>query len=270
MSDLSRLSFTTELAPGVESIDLGIAGVSVVTTTRVGGCSQGAYQAFNLATHVNDAAEAVIANRARLQQVIEPATEVLWLNQVHGSQVVSAEQSGSGVTADASYTTKANKACAILTADCLPVVIAAVDGSGVAVAHAGWRGLAGGVLEATLTALSEANGNLPTSSMRAWLGPCIGASAFEVGAEVRAAFLQSQGEQASACFTQVSGAEPHGHESTHYLGDLAGIAVQRLVNVGVEDVLVDGRCTVANPETYFSYRRDGQTGRMATLAWLNR
>ena len=144
MSDLSRPSFTTELAPGVESIDLGIAGISVVTTTRLGGCSQGAYQAFNLATHVNDAVEAVIANRVRLQQVIDRAPEVLWLNQVHGAQVVSAEQAESGVKADASYTTKANKACAILTADCLPVVIAAVDGSGVAVAHAGWRGLAGG------------------------------------------------------------------------------------------------------------------------------
>lgn len=270
MSDLSRPSFTTELAPGVESIDLGIAGISVVTTTRLGGCSQGAYQAFNLATHVNDAVEAVIANRVRLQQVIDRAPEVLWLNQVHGAQVVSAEQAESGVKADASYTTKANKACAILTADCLPVVIAAVDGSGVAVAHAGWRGLAGGVLEATLTALSEANGNLPTSSMRAWLGPCIGPSAFEVGAEVRAAFVRSQGEQALACFTEVMATAPQGHESTHYLCDLAGLAVQRLANAGVEGVLVDGRCTVTQPETFFSHRRDGQTGRMATLAWLNR
>jgi len=270
LSDLSRPSFTTELAPGVESIDLGIAGISVVTTTRVGGCSLGAYQAFNLATHVNDATEAVIANRVRLQQVIDQAPEVLWLNQVHGAHVVSAEQAESGVTADASYSTETNKACAILTADCLPVVIAAADGSGVAVAHAGWRGLAGGVLEATIRALSEANGNLPASSMRAWLGPCIGASAFEVGAEVRAAFVQSQGEQALLYFTPVSGAESQGPEPMHYLGDLAGLAVQRLANAGVEDVLVDGRCTVAHPETFFSYRRDGQTGRMATLAWLSR
>ncbi len=255
--------------PGIEAIDLGIAGVSVVTTTRLGGCSQGSYHSFNLAAHVDDAEEAVVANRARLQQLIEPATKVLWLNQVHGSQVVSAEQAESRVTADASYTTKANKACAILTADCLPVVIAALDGSQVAAAHAGWRGLAGGVLEATLTALSEANGNLPPNRMRAWLGPCIGPNAFEVGAEVRAAFIASQGEQASSCFQPWREREQGDNTEVVYLGDLVGLAVQRLANAGIDDVLVDGRCTVANPETFFSYRRDGKTGRMATLAWLN-
>ncbi len=229
------------------------AAVRTLLTTRQGGVSQPPYDSFNLGTHVGDQPEAVAANREQLRLLLpdEPA----WLNQVHGTNVVDAAEIGETLLdADASFSRQPGKVCVVMTADCLPVLLCDDAGSVVAAAHAGWRGLCDGVLEAAVSATAVA-----PATLMAWLGPAIGPDAFEVGAEVRAAFIACD-PAAAAAFTDIG--------ESKYLADIYQLARQRLAAAGVSRVYGGDYCTVIERERFFSYRRDGVTGRMASLIWL--
>lgn len=228
------------------------ASVRALVTTRTGGVSAGAYASLNLATHVGDDPAAVAENRRRLRALL-PA-EPLWLSQVHGTTVARAEDAAEGVAADAAFTRRAGRVCAVLTADCLPVLLCNDAGTVVAAAHAGWRGLAGGVIETALRATNE-----PPARLLAWLGPAIGPQAFEVGAEVRATFLAHSPDAAAAFAAKENG---------KWLADLYRLAEQRLNALGVSRVYGGGRCTFLEADCFYSYRREKTTGRMASLIWL--
>jgi len=230
-------------------------GILALSTTRVGGASTDAYAANNLGHHVGDQPQAVAANRERLLSELPAGAAVQWLEQVHGARVVEARGSQTPPRADACWSTCPGMACAVLTADCLPVLFADCRGEVVAAAHAGWRGLLAGVLEASVAAMGRA-----PADILAWLGPAIGPDAFEVGPEVRAQFLASRsGEVAGACFV------PSPRREGHYLADLYQLARLRLAACGVTHTYGGTLCTFSDPERFYSYRRDGQTGRMASL-----
>lgn len=247
---------------GIEATDLWITpdwtpqpGIRALTTTRQGGSSQGVYQTFNLAEHVGDDGARVAENRRRLM-TRSGCGHIQWLNQVHGVDVVRARPGLDLPTqeADALWTDEAGIGIAVLTADCLPVVIAAHTAGVVAVAHAGWRGLIAGVLEATLAALP-----CGSEDCVAWLGPAIGPRAYEVGDDVAEA-VAGLGVAAEGCLSP-------GRMRGKYWLDLFALARQRLLGAGVAEVFSQQICTFETPDLY-SYRRDGLTGRMATLAWL--
>ena len=229
-------------------------GVRVISTLRRGGSSEGPYASMNLAGHVGDAAVNVEANRRLLRSAAHLPSEPMWLEQVHGTDIVSHDGRSDVPRADAAMTRGRGRVCAVMTADCLPVVLADRDGSRVAVAHAGWRGLAQGVIEATVRAL-----HCPPADLIAWLGPAIGQQAFEVGAEVRDAFV-ARSAQLAGCFAE--------NERGRFQADLYGLATAVLAEAGVPAVHGGGWCTASDPQRFFSFRRDGTTGRMATLAWL--
>lgn len=230
--------------------------VRALSTTRGGGHSGGVYASFNLATHVGDQPAAVAANRSRLAEHVH--TPPRWLTQIHGTRCVEVHQAADDTEADASCARHAGRACAVLTADCLPLLLCDTAGTVVAAAHAGWRGLAAGVIEATVTAMA-----VPAPQLLAWLGPAIGPTAFEVGDEVRAAFVVHDAH-AAAAFLPCGG----GHVGGKWLCDLYALARLRLARLGVTQVYGGEACTFSEPERFFSYRRDGVTGRMATLIWL--
>lgn len=223
---------------------------------RLGGRSAGPWASLNLGDHVGDDPAAVQSNRERFAAVIGAAP--VYLRQVHGARVVRVTRASLGVEppeADASVSTERDVACTVLVADCLPVLLAAPHG--VAAAHAGWRGLAAGVVEATLEALCR-EAHCRPADVRAWLGACIGPRAFEVGADVLGAF----GPGAAGRF------RPRAERPGKWLADLAGLARDRLVAAGVADVSGGTWCTVADPSRFFSFRRDGVTGRLAAAVWL--
>jgi len=228
--------------------------VRALSTFRVGGASQGPYASLNLGDHVDDAPLAVAQNRRTLREAAGLPSEPFWLTQVHGTQVVDLDLPGAARLGDAAVTRRPGTVCAILTADCLPVLLAARSGERVGAAHAGWRGLAGGVIEAAVRALG-----CPSKEILAWLGPAIGPVHFEIGAEVREALLDADPE-AVAAFQP----NPRGR----FMADLFTLARRRLARVGVEQIYGGGECTYAQPDQYFSHRRDGRTGRQATLIWL--
>jgi YfiH family protein len=248
-------------------------GVRAVCTTRSGGTSAAPYDSLNLGLHVGDDGAAVSANRQRLAATLVAMRggRPVFLNQVHGQRVLHLQAATpEGCEADACTTTTPGAVCTIMVADCLPVLLAAADGSRVAAAHAGWRGLAGaggqGVLEEVLKAFrpqSPANTAHAAPEIVAWLGPCIGPAAFEVGDEVRAAFVESL-PAAADCFVPCSAGK--------WRADLAGLARQRLAAAGVSRISGnDGSaawCTVGNPSRFFSHRRDRVSGRMAACIWL--
>lgn len=224
--------------------------VKSLMTTRENGVSRAPWHSFNLGDHVGDDMAHVAANRARLRQQLP--SEPSWLKQIHSANVV---ETGAGVPeADASYTRQAGSVSVVLTADCLPVLFCDRAGSVVAAAHAGWRGLADGVLEATVAAMQ-----VPSGEVLAWMGAAIGPQAFEVGDEVRQAFV-AQHPAAAAAFLR--------HASGKWLADIYQLARIRLNHVGVQAVYGGGRCTYTETDSFFSYRRDGVTGRMASLIWL--
>lgn len=228
--------------------------VRTLVTTRLGGYSQAPFSSFNLASHVGDDPEHVRRNRERLRTWL-PA-DPCWLNQVHGTTVVRAETlSGHTPEADGALTEIPHTVCAVLTADCLPILLTDYAGSIVAACHAGWRGLCHGILEATCAAMRRH----PTELL-AWLGPAISGDAFEVGDDVRTAFIQQHTESASA-FTPIG--------PQKYLADLYELARQRLTRLGITAISGGQGCTVIERERFFSYRRDGVTGRMASLIWLD-
>ena len=245
----------------IESPDTGFPGnVTALTTNRNGGVSTGIWRTFNLATHVADDPVAVAGNRYILEAALPPTAKITWLHQVHGTRVIDADE-GAGAPADASVCRRPGVACAILAADCLPVLLCTRAGDVVAAAHAGWRGLAAGVLEATVAAMRT-----PPGGLMAWLGPCIGPSAFEVGPEVREAFCTRAPRPAAAgveaCFRPAP-------RRGRFLADLQGLARQRLAALGLRYIVADERCTATAPQRFFSYRRDGDTGRMASLILIN-
>ncbi len=243
--------------------------VRALCTTRTGGHSTAPFDSLNLGDHVGDSPSAVAANRALLQQAM--GVHPVFIKQVHGTQTVRlSDTADTGMEADACCTKLGGLACTVMVADCLPVLLADTQGRVVAAAHAGWRGLAGqggvGVLESVLSSVDELRGaeaNAGRSDILAWLGPCIGPQVFEVGMEVRDAFV-SQNRQAAAMFVARGGGK--------WLADLQGLARLRLRSLGIERIYGnDGTqawCTVGQPVRYFSYRRDGVSGRMAACIWL--
>jgi YfiH family protein len=244
-------------------------GVFACVTTRVGGCSRPPFDSFNLGTHVGDDPAAVTDNRLELQALLRQHTglaevPVQWLQQVHGTAVLELDTALPLPTtpeADAIHTRVRGIACAVLTADCLPVLFCADDGSEVAVAHAGWRGLVNGVLERALQQFS-----LPPERIRAWLGPAIAVCHFEVGAEVREQFLAKAAPGTEAATRAAfHAAAAHTGAADKYFADLHVLARLRLHTAGVADIAGAPRCTVCDAGSWYSYRRDGATGRFATL-----
>ncbi|AOE62265.1 peptidoglycan editing factor PgeF [Pseudomonas corrugata] len=229
------------------------ARVKACITTRAGGVSVAPFDSLNLGDHVDDDPAAVTENRRRLtdQFAIRPA----WLQQVHGIAVVEADPT-LVAAADASWTATPGIACTAMTADCLPVLFCNRAGTHVAAAHAGWRGLANGVLEATLDSLQ-----VPAVDVLAWLGPAIGPQAFEVGPEVREAFIAQLPQSAQAFVPS--------HNAGKFLADIYALARLRLAARGVSAVYGGGLCTVTDPR-FFSYRRSPRTGRFASLVWIER
>lgn len=232
-------------------------GVKAFFTTRGGGASRGAYASLNLGAHVGDEPDLVLQNRLRLRELLPTAP--VWLDQVHGVNVLVADagNTAAGVAppADASVTALRKVVCAVMVADCLPVLFCTEDGARVGAAHAGWRGLGAGVLESTVAAMDT-----DPAKVLAWLGPAIGPTAFEVGADVFAAFTAASSVDASA-FRAVAG------RRDKYFADIYALARARLQRVGVQAIFGGQFCTVSEPARFFSYRRDGKTGRMAGLIW---
>lgn len=240
------------------------AGVHAVCTTRTGGVSVAPYDSLNLGDHVGDDPAHVAANRAILQQAI--GARPIFLNQVHGTLVVALDATTpNGTVADACLTEQPGLACTVMVADCLPVLFASADGHCVAAAHAGWRGLAGqggqGILEATVKHMWAREA--PADALIAWLGPCIGPQAFEVGDEVRAAFTATD-PLAADCFKPRAPGK--------WLADLAALARLRLRALGITQIYGNDSsapwCTVGNASDFFSYRRDRVTGRIGASVWL--
>jgi YfiH family protein len=231
------------------------SGIVAGTTLRFGGVSKGSYSTLNLGAYTDDEAHAVSENRRRFRSLCELPSEPRWLKQVHGSKVIVDPPSSEAPQADAAITRQPGVVCAVLTADCLPVIFASADGAELAVAHAGWRGLAGDVLEATVRSMST-----DPAELIAWLGPAISQSAFEVGAEVRERFL-AHDPAAADCFAA--------NERGRWQADLYGLARLRLGSAGVKQVSGGEYCTFSEPGRFFSYRRDGACGRMASFVFRN-
>ena len=230
--------------------------VKAISTTRHGGVSPPPCASLNLAGHVGDDPACVAENRRRLAAMLNLAAEPAWLEQVLGTTIVAAETVSVPVVADAAFTREPGRLCVVMTADCLPVLLCDRAGSVVAAAHAGWRGLAGGVIGATVARMAT-----PPAELLAWLGPAIGPRAFEVGEEVRAAFLGLDADNAG-CFQP----SPAGR----WLADLYELARRQLRGLGITAVYGGEFCTFSEPERFFSYRRENRTGRMATLIGLER
>ncbi|MFN7136052.1 MAG: peptidoglycan editing factor PgeF [Thermomonas sp.] len=231
-------------------------GVHALTTLRQGlGVSAPPFDRFNLGARCGDAAEAVAENRRQLEAALPLPASPRWLRQVHGVEV-AVEPGSDEPQADAAVTRTPGTVLAILTADCLPVVLAARDGGEIAATHAGWRGLAAGVLEATVAAMRT-----PPASLIAWLGPAAGPQAYEIGEEVRAAFVERDPGAAAAFVATRPG---------HWRVDLYALARRRLAAVGLATDAIHGGglCTITDPARFHSHRRDGRGGRMATLAWI--
>lgn len=227
------------------------ANIHAVTTFRSGGVSQGLYDSFNLALHVNDRADDVLNNRHILSHGLSLPSEPVWMQQVHGTRVIKADQCTQVEDADASYTDQRDTVCVVMTADCLPVLLASADGTQVAAIHAGWRGLCAGIIGNTVKSLG-------TTDLFAWLGPAIGSTYFEVGQEVVDAFV-NKSEKFAEAFTP--------QENEKYLADIYQLATIDLASMGIDRVYGGQFCTVTEKERFYSYRRDGETGRMATLIW---
>lgn len=230
------------------------ANIGALSTTRTGGCSVEPFASLNLGLHVGDDKQHVLANRQRLSEYL-PA-QPIWLNQVHSSDVVAVDEhfdNSKVYDADALYTRLAHQPLAIMSADCLPILLSSECGTEVAAIHGGWRGLHAGIIANTL-----AHFKVSANKVSAWLGPAIGAQKFEVGAEVKAAFCDFSAKQ-QAAFTPLN--------NDKCLADIYAIARNQLQQLGVKNISGGEYCTVSQAELFFSYRRDGKTGRMASLIW---
>lgn len=242
--------------PGFKPVWSLPAGVQAWQTTR--GSGDHPYGGFNLGTHVGDDPARVAANRQQLLKHLP--TQPFWLDQVHGIRVVelTAEEPAGAIEADAVMTRVPGKVCAVMTADCLPVLLTDKAGRVVGAAHAGWRGLAEGVLEALVVSMCASIQCAP-ADLLAWLGPAIGPDAFEVGDEVREAFVALDSDN-TACFKPGLAGK--------WLADLPGLACAKLQALGVREIKRSGLCTYSQPSHFYSYRRDHVTGRMASMIWI--
>ncbi|WP_339897171.1 peptidoglycan editing factor PgeF [uncultured Gilvimarinus sp.] len=238
------------------------ATVKAAITTRAGGQSTGGYSLFNLATHVGDSSEAVLANRRQLCIELGLSVEPQWLEQVHGVKVVEAQGDNRVRTADGAFTTAQGLPCAVLTADCLPILLCDRSGTQVAAVHAGWRSLAGGIVPRALARFKA-----PSGQLMAWLGPAISVNHFEVGVDVIEAFFDSATSVSHS--DAIAAAIRPGGRPMHFYADLYQLARAALVECGVAAVYGGGECTYTDAERFYSYRRDGAvSGRMASLIWL--
>jgi len=237
--------------------------IKTLVTTRQGGVSKAPFDSFNLAEHVGDNAYDVRCNRHKLLTYLPAAP--LWLNQVHSNRVVDAMCSVSGVDADSSYTTEADQVCAVMSADCLPVLICNRQATAVAAVHAGWRGLLNGIIEQAVDKVLSA-AQCQAEDLLIYLGPAIGPEKFEVSEDVRQAFLQTASDKKKSqyCFTAITSLPGK------YLADIYQLAHIRLQQYGIENISGGNYCTYSDQENFFSYRREGKTGRMASLIWLEK
>jgi len=230
--------------------------IKAYSTTRLGGLSERAYKSMNLGDHVGDDVDKVAKNRAVLESNLSLPNEPYWLKQVHSNKVIQVGDGSTGtVEADGSFTKQTNKVCVVLTADCLPILISDKAGTTVAAIHAGWRGLANGIIDNALNTLG-----LPYESLLVWLGPAIGPTKFEVGDDVKAIF-------AKKAYNTNPAFKPY--IENKWLLDMYQLARYNLSHYGVESIYGGDQCTFTQSDRYFSYRRDGVTGRMASLIWIN-
>lgn len=234
--------------------------VRAFVSCRSGGVSSAPYHSLNLALHVGDETLSVVENRAVYKQMIGNDVEIHWLNQVHGVKVAQAEKVNMAAEADALVSRQKNTALAILTADCLPVLFCDIRGTAVAAAHAGWRGLARGILENTFAAM-----DCKSEQVMAWMGPAISVNRFEVGAEVRSTFLDAislaRHPNTEKCFRALV------DKPGYFMADLYGLARERLNGLGIKQIFGGDFCTWDQPDLFYSYRRDGITGRMASIIY---
>lgn len=236
--------------------------IKALFTTRCGGFSNGVYASFNLGMHVHDNSKTVLKNRSLLRNYLP--NDPHWLVQVHGSRHIWINQGGTQLqeeVADAALSRQHNTVCAIMVADCLPVLLCDMAGTVVGVVHAGWRGLAAGIIEQTIAAMQTGN-----NTLMAWLGPAIGPEHFEVGDDVRAVFVDH--DQRSAKAFQQAGSSTQSEPK--WFADIFQLAQQRLACAGVTRIYGGGVCTYSDPARFFSYRRDGETGRMAAMIWMEK
>jgi YfiH family protein len=229
--------------------------VHAVCTTREGGGSSAPFDTFNLSDRVGDKPIAVDNNRAHLIEWLSLPARPVWLQQVHGNTVVEVGKLNGDVQADAAMAESAGLVCVVTTADCLPVLFCDQKGTRVAAVHAGWRGLAAGVLEATVVAMAR-----PVDQLYAWLGPAIGPQSFEVGGEVRAVFVAKDPTNSSAF-------KPS--QNARWLANIYQLAINTLRAQGVSQIFGGRYCTFSDPKRFYSYRRDKRTGRMASLIWIS-
>jgi len=231
--------------------------INAFCTTRQGGISGTPFDTFNIAGHVNDSPESIFENRKRLLASLPLQTQLQWLNQVHGNNVVCADENFlSNPDADASYARESNNACVVMTADCLPILLCDKQGRQVAALHAGWRSLAAGIIENTVATFE----NMEKKDVLAWFGPAIGPDAFEVGQDVFDVFIKKDTNAVSA-FKQIS--------QTKWLANIYQLAKIELNQRGITQIYGGDFCTFNEPSRFYSYRRDGQTGRMASLIYIN-
>ena len=244
---------------GIELVEAqwpGPAGIRACCTTRRGGVSHAPFDGLNLSFGVGDDPVSVSENRALLAARLRLPAPPLWMQQVHGTRVLEAGAAEPNSTGDASIARSPELPCVVTVADCLPVLLCASDGTVVAAAHAGWRGLAAGVIENTVVEMK-----VPPSRVMAWIGPAIGASAYEVGSEVRDAFVDWNPDDATVFSPSPAG---------RWMADLAGLARARLRRIGVRAVYGGDSCTHFDSRRFYSFRRDGRTGRFAALIWIER
>jgi YfiH family protein len=228
--------------------------IQALSTTRNGGFSQDPFDSLNLGSHVGDSLSTVLKNRHSLLDQASLPELPRWLNQVHGSQLISANDWQGNDTADAIVSSQPDQVCAVMTADCLPILLCNTKSDHIAAIHAGWRGLSSGILENTLQQFK-----CEPNEVLAWLGPAIGPDEFEVGHDVVKAFTHSS-SLAHKAFKQI--------DESHYLADIYLLARQKLIAHGTHAIFGGEHCTVSEPEHFFSYRRDGITGRMASMIWI--
>jgi len=234
------------------------ANIHAATTLRSGGVSKEPYLSLNPATHVNDLSERVLQNRKIISDMLNLPAEPVWLDQIHSNRIVIARKTAIPQQADASYSTESAVVCAVMTADCLPLLICSKDGTKIAAIHAGWRGLLSGVISNSILELTLLPPVIKPDDLLIWLGPAIGPNCFEVGIEVREAFMEKSKLYEIAFKEKING---------KYLADIYQLARIELSKLGISHVYGGTFCTLTEEDRFFSYRRDNQTGRMATLIW---
>lgn len=229
--------------------------VRAYTTTRLNGFSHDPYASFNLGDHVGDDHENVLQNRTYLKKILNLPTDPIWLNQIHSTDIFNVDRDVKPQSADGSYTSHKNIVCAVLTADCLPILLCDQSGTQIAAVHAGWRGLAAGVIESALNSFNPTD-----KKIIAWIGPAIGQAFYEVGDDVRDKFLEIDADAGKAF-------QPY--KQSKWLANMNLLARQRLEKSGVSEIFGGDLCTFQDSERFFSFRRDGKTGRMASLIWIS-